>query len=106
MTIPETKTTETKKEEPKELDFSFKKVKTKPKRAFRKGSKYDPIIDAFQEGKETLAEILVKKKDGKTYVDGNYLRNQLNKRIEALGIKDIETSVVNDVCYLERIAKE
>ena len=105
MTEEPTATTEPEKA-PEKLDFKFKKVKTKPKRAFRKGSKYDPIIDAFQEGKETLAEILVKKKDGKTYVDGNYLRNQLNKRIEALEIKNIETSVVNDVCYLEKITPE
>ena len=34
--------------------------------------------------------------------DGNYLRTQLNKRIEAKGLEGIKVSVVNSVCYLER----
>ena len=89
--------------EQKSMDFSFKKVTKKPPRKYRKGSKYDPIIDGFRKSTNKLAQVLVKKKDGKTFVDGNYLRNQLNKRIEARDIKDIETSVVNDVCYLEKI---
>jgi len=34
----------------------------------------------------------------------NYVRMQLNKRIEARGLKDkVKTSVINNVLYLERV---
>ena len=34
--------------------------------------------------------------------DANYLRTQLNKRIEARRLRGVKVSVVNDVCYLEK----
>ena len=79
-----------------EVKFSFKPRKTKPTRKHRKGSKYDPILDAFMEGTDNLVEATVPGKDA------NYLRTQLNKRIEAKGLKVIKTSVVNNVLYLEK----
>lgn len=81
-----------------EMKFSLKPVQKKPSRRYRKGSKYDPIIDAFMRSSENLVEVNVEGRDA------NYLRTQLNKRIEARDLKDkVKTSVVNNVLYLERI---
>ena len=74
----------------------MKPRKSKPRRRYRKGSKYDPIIDAFMEGTDNLVEVTVEGRDA------NYLRTQLNKRIEAKKLK-VKTSVVNNVLYLERV---
>jgi hypothetical protein len=79
-----------------EVKFDLKPVDSKPSRRYRKGSKYDPILDAFMEGTNALAAVEVPDKDG------NYLRTQLNKRIEAKGLDGIKVSVVNNVCYLEK----
>jgi len=81
-----------------EVKFDLKPVDKKPSRKYRKGSKYDPILDAFMEGEASLVEVSLEGKDA------NYLRTQLNKRIEAreLGVK---VSVVNNVTYLERIIR-
>ena len=79
------------------VSFSLSPVSKKPSRRSRKGSKYDPIIDEFIEGSESLVEVTVEGKDA------NYLRNQLNKRIEARGLEGtVEASVVNDCCYLQK----
>ena len=78
-----------------DIEFALKPVEEKPTRRYRKGSKYDPILDVFIEGDHNLVEVAVEGKDG------NYLRTQLNKRIEARGL-DLKTSVVNGVLYLER----
>jgi len=95
------KTTTPEKETPKEdtgLKFKLKPVTKKPPRRFKKGSKYDPLIDAFLKSKNTLVEVSVTEKDH------NYLRNQLNKRIEARGLQaKMKTSVVNVTCYLEKL---
>jgi hypothetical protein len=79
-----------------DVKFDLKPVDEKPSRQYRKGSKYDPILDAFMEGTDALAAVEVPDKDG------NYLRTQLNKRIEAKGLAGIKVSVVNNVCYLEK----
>ena len=79
-----------------EVKFDLKPVDTKPSRQYRKGSKYDPILDAFMEGPDALAAVEVPDKDG------NYLRIQLNKRIEVKGLEGIKVSVVNNICYLEK----
>jgi len=80
-----------------EMRFSLKPVEKKPSRRYRKGSKYDPIIDAFMESSDDLVEVKVENRDA------NYLRTQLNKRIEARDLKgDVKTSVINNVMYLER----
>ena len=80
------------------MKFSLKPVKKKPSRRYRKGSKYDPIIDAFLGSSEDLVEVNVEGRDA------NYLRTQLNKRIEAKDLRtEVKTSVVNNVLYLEKV---
>ena len=80
-----------------EVKFKLTQVTKKPSRKYRKGSKYDPIIDAFLNGKIDMVKIDDCEKDA------NYLRTQLKKRIDArdLGNK-IEVSVVNNIAYLEK----
>ena len=81
-----------------EVKFDLKPVTKKPSRKYRKGSKYDPILDSFLEGEHKLVKVEVKNKDA------NYLRIQLNKRIEARNIEDkVKVSVVNNVAYLEKV---
>jgi hypothetical protein len=80
-------------------DVSFKLVDVdkKPGRKYRKGSKYDPIINQFCEGKSKLVKVDIKGKDA------NYIRTQLKKRIDAREMGDqIEVSVVNNVAYIEK----
>ena len=81
-----------------DVKFNLKAVEKKPTRRYRKGSKYDPILDAFLEGDDTLVEVSIAGKDA------NYLRTQLNKRIEARELgKRVKVSVVNNVAYLEKV---
>ena len=81
-----------------DVNFSFEPIDKKPRRRYRKGSKYDPIVDAFLDSSEDIVKVEVEGKDA------NYLRTQLKKRIDAreLGEK-IEVSVVNNITYLEKI---
>jgi hypothetical protein len=79
-----------------EVRFNLTPVEEKPSRRYRKRSKYDPVIDAFLEGEEDLVAVEVTEKDA------NYLRTQLNKRIDARNLKRVKVSVVNNVCYLEK----
>jgi hypothetical protein len=78
------------------LEFNLKPVDEKPSRRYRKGSKYDRIIDAFMEGSDILVAVEVPDKDG------NKLRIPLNKRIEARGLRGVRVSVFDNVCYLEK----
>ena len=77
------------------VKFNFDPVKKKPSRRYRKGSKYDPIIEAFLEQEHKLVEVVVEGKDA------NYMRTQLKKRIDARELK-IDVSVVNNKIYLEK----
>ena len=70
-------------------------MEKKPSRRYRKGSKYDPIIDMFLEGKDKLVTVEVPGRDG------NYVRTQLKKRIDARDLK-IDVSVANNKVYLEK----
>ncbi|MGD2200521.1 MAG: hypothetical protein PVJ38_02675 [Candidatus Bathyarchaeota archaeon] len=79
-----------------ELTFELTPAEKKPQRRYRKGSKYDPVLDAFLESEHRLVEVSVEGKEA------NYLRTQLKKRIDAREIEGIDASVVNNVCYLER----
>ena len=80
-----------------DLKFELKPVTTKPTRRYRKGSKYDPILDAFVQGETDLVEVSIEGKDA------NYLRTQLNKRIDARSLGGVvKVSVVNNVAYLEK----
>lgn len=81
-----------------EVKFNLKPVSKKPSRKYRKGSKYDPILDSFLNGEYDLVKVEVANKDA------NYLRTQLNKRIEARDLPNkIKISVVNNVAYLEKV---
>ena len=81
-----------------EVKFDLKPVTKKPSRKYKKGSKYDPILDSFLEGEHELVKVEVRNKEA------NYLRTQLNKRIEARDIEDkVKVSVVNSVAYLEKV---
>jgi hypothetical protein len=80
------------------VKFDLKPVAEKPSRKYRKGSKYDPILDSFLSGVHELVKVEVANKDA------NYLRTQLNKRIEARDQQDkVKVSVVNNVAYLEKV---
>jgi len=79
-----------------EVKFDLKPVGEKPSRRYRKGSKYDPVLDAFLEGEADLVEVSVEGRGA------NYLRTQLDSRIEARGLNSVKVSVVNNVAYLER----
>jgi hypothetical protein len=58
-----------------EVRFNLTPVTEKPSRRYRKGSKYDPILDAFMSGSDSLVTVDMAGKDG------NYLRIQLRNRI-------------------------
>ena len=80
------------------MKFDLKPVTKKPSRKYRKGSKYDPILDSFLNGEHDLVKVEVANKDA------NYLRTQLNKRIEARDmLNKVKVSVVNNVAYLEKV---
>ena len=79
-----------------DVKFDLKPVDEKPSRRYRKGSKYDPVLDAFVEGTDNLVAVNVEGKDA------NYLRTQLNKRIEARNLSGVKVSVVNNATYLEK----
>lgn len=80
-----------------DVEFNLKPITKKPSRKYRKGSKYDPIINSFIEGDHALVKVEVPNKDA------NYLRTQLKKRIDARDLHNtIEVSVVNNIAYLEK----
>jgi len=78
-----------------EVSFNLTPVTEKPSRRYRKGSKYDPILDAFMEGEARLVEVSLAGKEA------NYLRTQLNKRVDARNL-NVKVSVVNNIAYLEK----
>jgi hypothetical protein len=77
------------------VKFDLSPVDKKPSRKYRKGSKYDPILDKFLESKNKLVTVEVAGKDG------NYIRTQLKKRIDAREL-NVNVSVVNNKAYLEK----
>jgi hypothetical protein len=77
-----------------EIEFNLTPVKEKQSRKYLKGSKYDPILDKFLEVDDPLMTVEVPDKDP------NYLRTQLNKRIESRELS-VGVSVVNGIVYLE-----
>jgi hypothetical protein len=80
-----------------DVKLNLKPVEKKPSRKYRKGSKYDPIIDSFLESEHDLVKVEVSGKDA------NYLRTQLKKRIDARDLQsNVEVSVVNNIAYLEK----
>ena len=91
---PETEVSE--EEETAPIPFRLAPVKKKPSRKYRKGSKYDPVLDEFIKQPNKLVKVDIPGKDA------NYIRTQLKKRIDARELKSITIAVVNDVCYLEK----
>ena len=77
------------------VNFNLSPVDEMPKRKYRKGSKYDPILNKFLEDKNKLVSVEVSGRDG------NYLRTQLKKRVDARSL-DVDVSVVNNKVYLEK----
>ncbi len=78
-----------------EVSFNLTPVVEKPSRRYRKGSKYDPILDAFMSGTDALVAVEIACKDA------NYIRTQLNKRIDVKNLR-VKVSVVNNITYLEK----
>jgi len=76
--------------------FDLKPITEMPTRRYRKGSKYDPILDSFMEGEADLVEVSIEGREA------NYIRTQLNKRIEVRALEDVKVSVTNNVVYLEK----
>jgi len=77
------------------VSFDLSPVEKKPGRKYRKGSKYDPILDKFLEGNNKLVVVEVAGKEA------NYVRTQLKKRIDARELK-LDASVANNKVYLEK----
>jgi len=81
-----------------EIRFELKPIDERPKRSFKRGSKYDPIIDRFIMEKHDLVKVEVKDKDA------GYMRINLNRLIISRGMKDrVKASVVSGGVYLEKI---
>ena len=76
------------------VEYTMESVDEKESRKYRKGSKYDPILDQFISDKKPLVRVNVADKAP------NYVRTQLNKRIESRKL-DVVVSVVNNMVYLE-----
>lgn len=78
--------------------YIMEEVETKPSRKYRKGSKFDPILDSF---KASTSKMVTVELTGK---DSNYLRTQLKKRIDITECsKKLKVSVVNNKVYLEKL---
>jgi hypothetical protein len=81
-----------------EVRFELKPVDERPKRGFKRGSKYDPIIDRFLMEKHDLVRVEVEDKDV------GYVRINLNRLIISRGMEDgVKASVVDGGVYLEKI---
>ena len=80
--------------------FKMETVTSKPQRKYRKGSKYDAIVDAF------IASPLKLVKLDAPDIKGNYLSSQIMKRLVVRKLTDtIDVSVLNNETYLEKIEK-
>ena len=80
-----------------DIKFELEPVENKPRSRYRKGSKYDPIIESFLNGQHNLVKVEAVGKDA------NYLRALLKRRIDARDLSDkVEVSVVGNNTYLEK----
>ena len=81
-----------------EVNFILKPISEKPSRKYRKGSKYDPIIDSFLRSGEDLVRVDIDN------VDKYFLNNYLKKRIELRHYSEsIDVSIVNNELYIETL---
>ena len=79
------------------IEFELEPVEKKTRRRYRKGSKYDPLIDSFLNGQHNLVKVEAAGKNA------NYLRTILKKRIDARDLSNkVEVSVVGNNTYLEK----
>lgn len=78
------------------IDYEFTPVNAKPARKYRKGSKYDAILEAFKATSRKLVKLEVAGKDG------NYIRTRLSKLLTHEEYAGIKASVINGECYLEK----
>lgn len=78
-----------------EMKFTFVEVDKKESRKYRKGSKYDPILDKFASSKQKMAKLEIETDDP------NYLRLQIKKRIDSRELP-VKVSVTNGIIYFER----
>jgi hypothetical protein len=75
-------------------------VTSKPQRKYRKGSKYDAIIDEFIKSPQKIVKVNI------ADTKANYLSSQLMKRLVVRKLTEtIDASVVNNESYLEKITK-
>ena len=82
-----------------DISFNIQPVEEKPERknqANRRGSKYEPIVNAFLDSGHSLVRV-----EG-TDVDANYLRGQLMKVLNMKDIDSVEVSVRNKEVYIEK----
>ena len=80
-----------------DIKYELGPVEKKPRRRYRKGSKYDPLIDSFLNGQHNLVKVEAVGKDA------NYLRTLLKRRIDARDLSNkVEVSVVSNNTYLEK----
>lgn len=64
-------------------------------------SKYDSIIDEFLEGPDELVKVVVEGKDGDS------VSLKLRERIRNRGLhRTLEVTVVNDLCYLQKLNRD
>ena len=80
-----------------DVKFNFKPADKKSNQKYIEGNKYDPIINAFNEGRHNLVKVEVGGMDAK------YLRTQLYNRIVVRNLTGIKVSIINNSCYLEKI---
>jgi hypothetical protein len=83
------------------IEWELTPVENKDSRTYRKGSKYDPLLEYFLQSEHQLVKVPLTHPvfEGK---DVNYIRTQLKKRIDAME-HPVEASVVNNELYLERM---
>lgn len=67
-----------------------------PERSYRKGSKFDIILEQAQKMEARYHPVRIEGKDA------NYIRTQLFKRIAALRLTGVGVTVANGVCYIEK----
>jgi hypothetical protein len=86
-----------------QVKFEFEDVNEKEKRRYKKGSKYDPIIDAYLISPKYKAKgDGLQKLEPKDEIDSSYLSLQIKKRIVIRELP-IKVSVSNGIIYFEKV---
>ena len=86
-----------------QVKFEFEDVNEKEKRRYKKGSKYDSIIDAYLTSPKYKAKgDGLQKLEPKDEIDSSYLSLQIKKRIVIRELP-IKVSVSNGIIYFEKV---